>query len=94
MKKLVLVLAVALGLTACGGNSTSEVHYQAWPVELKDCKAFYVKSETYQNLTIVRCPGSTTTTQYTVSSGKTSHTYSNIVVDGVEYVKKEDESLK
>lgn len=79
---------IVLFLSACS-NSASEVHYQAMPDGLKDCVVYYISDERAQNITVMRCPNSTTSTNYTVQSGKTTTHKTTIVVDGVEYIKKE-----
>jgi hypothetical protein len=56
------------------------------PPELADCKFFQLSGNSVTDkITVVRCPNSTTTTTYQV--GKTKK--SVVVIDGVEYVKRE-----
>lgn len=75
IKKLLIVGALVV-LTACT-PSTKQFHPQVLPSELSDCKFYTVNPDGMQNITVVRCPNSSTSTQY--KSGKT--TLSATVID-------------
>lgn len=70
-------------LSACT-PSANEVSYPVLPDELKDCKFFRVDNGGFP-IRVVRCPNSTTSA--TFQSGKTTKT--TVVIDGKEYVEKE-----
>lgn len=89
MNKLLLSLCV-LTLSACGKVEGVPTTFPVMPDELKDCKAFFlsrsandasVNGPGASELTVLRCPMSTTTTTY--KSGKTTRTV--VVIDGQEY---------
>jgi hypothetical protein len=82
MRKLILLTMIALA--GCE-NGYREKSYPAIPPELKDCRFFYLSNSAGDSIQVARCPNSTTTTTY--RSGKT--TRSAVVIDGVEYVQKE-----
>lgn len=86
MRKALIGAASVLtvGLAGCS-NSASEMRFSAMPPELKDCKIFAVSNDSGSHIKVARCPNSTTTTTY--SQGKSQA--SVIVVDGVEYERKE-----
>lgn len=82
MKKLTII-AIALLLSACS-DAAYEVKFPAAPPEFADCKFARLENSKGANVTVARCPNSTTSTTY--KSGKTTKT--TIVVDGVEYVQE------
>lgn len=81
MKKLLLVLAVVLAGCTDAYKTTD---LPVLPDELKDCKTWYVTNSSGTHLYITRCPNSTTSTTQPSKSPTTS-----VVIDGVEYVKKD-----
>lgn len=85
--KQALIIGASLLTAVLGGcsNSATEVNYPVRPPELQDCKIYRLTNDSGGYITIARCPNSTTTTTY--QKGKT--TTATIVVDGVEYVKRE-----
>lgn len=85
MKHFLIVLTGFL-LIGCTPETTDITGNFVLPNELSDCKIFYMRPSDVGSITVARCPNSTTSTTY--SSGKTTHT--TIVVDGVEYIKKEE----
>jgi outer membrane lipopolysaccharide assembly protein LptE/RlpB len=70
MKKLAMIAAVFL-LAGCG-NSAKEMAVQVLPEGLKDCK-FYELVIDGSRIKVVRCPNSTTTTNWKEQVGKVSH---------------------
>lgn len=78
MYKLIGVMVV-LALAGCENRAT-EVHY-VLPNELKDCKIYYLESTRNHDLTVMRCPNSTTSTNYSVQNGKARTPVTNIVED-------------
>lgn len=90
MKKL-LLLPLLLALTACETNNRNITNNYALPQELSDCSITYLKSATEYDLTVIRCPNSDTTTMNKQSCGKSCiKTLTTTVIDGVEYVKKDE----
>lgn len=85
MKHFLIILTGFL-LIGCTPETTDQSGKYILNNELADCKIFNMRSSGGITITVARCPNSTTSTTY--SSGKTTHT--TIVVDGVEYVKKEE----
>lgn len=81
--KLLLVLLSMLSLSACD-PSAQNINYPVLPSELKDCTFHHLFNGSV-SIYVTRCPNSTTSTKY--ASGKSSQTA--VVIDGVEYVKKE-----
>lgn len=71
-KKTALIACLSLSyiamLAACS-PSYEQMHYPVLPEELKDCRFFQITRGAGEYITVVRCPNSSTTTQY--SSGKT-----------------------
>ena len=81
MKLLMIIIGVIM-LTGCEPSYEEKTqNFTQLPVELKDCKFYYVSSNTGSNLNIVRCPNSTVSTTY--KSGKTTTT--TVVIDGKNY---------
>lgn len=74
---------VASTLVGCG-SSAREESWEAIPTELKDCKFFRLR-DGMSSVRVVRCPNSATTVTY--SQGKS--TANAVVIDGVEYVRKQ-----
>jgi len=87
MKSVIIILAISM-LVGCynPGVSTSPTLQASLKMEkdLADCKSYIVNS-TNRSIYVVRCPNSNTSTTY--QEGKTHSTV--IVVDGVEYEKKQ-----
>lgn len=84
MKKIAIILA-AFALTGCYKNGYSTVKFPETPQELSDCKFFNMSNDKGTHITVARCPNSTTTTNF--RSGKVNR--SVVIIDGVEYEKKE-----
>lgn len=85
MKKLLLIACV-LALAGCMKNEYKAISYPVLPDGLKDCQFFRVASAEGDSMQVTRCPNSTTTTA--TRQGK-SGTSTVVVVDGIEYIKKE-----
>ena len=83
MKTLTIATAL-LFLSGCKwtDNRAEELKFVAMPMELADCRVFFVRDTSAGSMTVARCPNSTTTTS--VQMGKVKAVA--IVVDGVEYV--------
>lgn len=88
MKYIALAL-FALLLTGCGETRTEEVQarYQM-PDGMHDCQVFDMVSQTAQDIIVVRCPLSSTSTSYSYTSGKTTHERRSVVVDGVTFIEE------
>ena len=69
MNKLIL-LCVLLAITGCT-PSVSQLDFSVLPDELKGCKFFYLRDGSGTNITVARCPNSTTSV---VSGGKYKRT--------------------
>ena len=69
MNKLIL-LCVLLAITGCT-PSASQLDFPVLPDGLKDCKFFYLRDGSGTNITVARCPNSTTSV---VSGGKYKRT--------------------
>jgi hypothetical protein len=88
MKKVLFAATLAMIVTGCGDGTQQKLeasHSLANVKGLEDC--VYNKVDPgghYTSITVVRCPGSTTSTTYPV--GKRTETV--VVIDSVEYVKK------
>ncbi len=68
MKRITLILLTIFTLAGCESRTT-EVHSFILPEGLKDCK-IYDMNNGLRRIIVVRCPNSSTSTQY--HSGKTS----------------------
>jgi hypothetical protein len=75
--KLLLVLLL---LTGCSANHNQSTSFTSLPKELQDCKIFFI-SDGFNGLTVVRCPNSDTSVEYTVQCGKTRCSRHTIVSD-------------
>ncbi len=90
MKYIGLVL-VAILLTGCVETRTEEVQGKYnLPDELRDCQMFDMESKSSQDIIVVRCPNSTTSTSYSYQSGKTHHDRRSVVIDGVTFIEDAD----
>lgn len=88
-KIIIFIYFIFISITFCSCEPYyKELKFGVLPDELKDCKTFYLSSEDGNTITVMRCPNSTTSSTYRV--GK--HTATTVVIDGVEYVKKEETS--
>ena len=89
--KSVLLASCVLVFSGCSdSNYLPEKKTRKYVLDetLKDCSITEIKSSTEDNLTIVRCPLSNTTTHYTENCGKNcTRNVSNTVID--ENKKKE-----
>lgn len=87
MKKIVLSLVVFV-LAGCS-PSAEEVAFPIVPEGLKDCTFYHMSAGGIdREITVARCPNSTTSTNYIEREGKHEVTKTAILIDGVEYVKK------
>lgn len=77
--KNIFVLCVSVLIVGCS-PSARELNYPVLPEGLKDCK-FYEVSSGGNSITVVRCPGSTTTTRWTQVIGKTIQEHYAAVVE-------------
>lgn len=62
MKKLFIIPAVLLILTACDANYSEVSNEYKLPEELNDCKVFSLRNTHGSSHTVIRCPNSDTTT--------------------------------
>jgi len=73
MNKVILVMVSALMLTACNPTYEENTQNFSLPEGLKDCKIYHLESGiTYFN--VVRCPNSSTTTQWQAGKMQASAT--------------------
>jgi hypothetical protein len=75
MNKLIL-LCVLLTMVGCTPKA-SQLDFPVLPDGLKDCKFFYLQDGSGTNITVARCPNSTTSV---VSGGK--HKRTSITAEG------------
>lgn len=79
MNKAIIALAV-VALVACDSRPLDQRSYTRQSMtnipELQDCVYLVLDN----CVRVIRCPKSSVTTQYTVSSGKSSTTHTNVVV--------------
>lgn len=84
MKNLMCVVLLVLAVTGCE-REVHESTYYPLPKELEHCKQYESKaSGPGGRMTIIHCPNATTTTQIAAKTPKKV-----VVIDGVEYEKKE-----
>ena len=92
MKKIVLLFTLALLITGCNNDYTPKDQTKKYdlPQELIDCTVHDIDGQTVNEITVVRCPNSDTTTQWSESCGKNcTRTRTTVILDGVEYKKTE-----
>lgn len=77
------LLIAALAVLAGCSPSAKVKSYPILPEELKDCKFFRLNDGEGGNITVARCPNSTTTVRQNDKSGTTS-----VIIDGKEYSPK------
>lgn len=75
---------LTVGVLGCS-NSATEVNYPVRPPEMEDCKIYRLTNDAGEEVTVARCQNSTTTT----NSRSGRRAVAAIVVDGVEYVRRE-----
>ena len=75
--RFLLPCALCLAVLAAGCQPSVETAKYPLPAELQDCKLFKL-SDGLNSITVVRCPNSTTSTNY--REGKSDRT--SVVVDG------------
>lgn len=82
---------VAILLTGCVETHTEEVQGRySMPDELRDCQMFDMESKSSQDIIVVRCPNSTTSTSYSYQSGKSHYERRSVVIDGVKFIEDTD----
>ena len=90
MKYIGLAL-VAILLTGCVETRTEEVQGEySMPDELRDCQMFDMESKSSQDIIVVRCLNSTTSTSYSYQSGKSHYERRSVVIDGVKFIEDAD----
>lgn len=94
MKYLALTLIIGL-LVGCGETRTEEIQTNySLPHEMRDCQMFDMTSQSSQDIIVVRCPNSTTSTSYSIQQGKTRVQRRSVVVDGVTFIEEEAIDVK
>ena len=95
MKKLLVISISIFTLLLVGCDNPREVKKDRYSIALEnskgleDCKDFRLNhNDGTGSITVIRCPNSSTTTEYL--EGK--YTETTVVIDGVEYVKKQSSS--
>lgn len=86
MKKILITLLAVIALSGCE-PSAREVIPEVIPKELQDCRLYELKNRAGEYMKIMRCPNSTTSTNYT-TGGKSKTHHTDIVIDGTTYEKK------
>ena len=90
MKYIGLALVVIL-LTGCNETRTEEVQGKyIIPDELRDCQMFDMESKTSQDIIVVRCPNSATSTSHSYQSGTHRQERHTVVIDGVTFIEDSD----
>lgn len=77
MKKLIIIVVMAL-LAGCS-DSAREVHVNIMPEGLKDCR-YYELVVQGNTVKVMRCPNSTTSTNWRQQSGKSNVGRTSVVV--------------
>jgi len=95
MKKLSVISISIFTFLLVGCDNPQEVKQDRYSIALEnskgleDCKDFRLNHNGgVGSITVIRCPNSSTTTEYLV----VKHTETTVVIDGVEYVKKQSSS--
>lgn len=81
MSKLILVIVSVLILTACDVESYNKEITKVYtlPEGIKDCKVYYIQGDlTNNSLNVVRCPNSSTTTQWQAGKQQASATVAEL----------------
>lgn len=86
MKKFLIVYIVGILIVLFISSGCEKTYVEATdnyllPFELQDCKVYYLSNSGGGSITVVRCPNSSTSTNY--SSGKAK--VNTNVIDGVKY---------
>lgn len=88
MKKILAIVLAVVALSGCE-PSAKEVVMEVMPKALEDCNVYEIKDRYNVTIRVMRCPNSTTSTNYT-TGGKSKKHHTNIVIDGETYEKKVD----
>lgn len=81
MKIKVLLVIMAIALVGCEKEQRDVSQKYLLGDGLSDCNIYELRSESGKLITVVRCPNSSTSTNYVESTGKVSTTYNNMVVE-------------
>ena len=81
-----MLVGLLVFLSGCE-NSYKETNFPTKPKDLEDCKFYMLSNVDGDYIRVVRCPNSQTSTTY--REGKVTKT--TVVIDGIEYIKKEQE---
>lgn len=90
MKRITIALVAVLMLAACDdtdpGSQRDVTSKYNLPESMKDCKIYYMSgSSSVREITVIRCPNSSTAANTVVSSGKSTRIDAVVVIDGVQY---------
>lgn len=77
LKRSAFGLSFLIALLSGCEASYKEANFPARPPELQDCKIYYLEDEDVNQITVVRCPNSDTSTTY--KHGKATRT--TVVID-------------
>lgn len=80
MNKLIMAGMVFI-LSGCAKETVSISGNYDIPKELLDCNIYYMRSDVSRNLTVIRCPNSSTTTSYSEQHGKATKTRNITVIE-------------
>lgn len=93
MKHITILLLSVVLLAGCEAQQPKEITYNM-PPDLSDCKAYSIDSTDGPKLFVIRCSGQTkrseTSVEWSQRSGKSTNYYHTILIDGDEYVKKDE----
>lgn len=87
--KLIAFLLSALVLVSCSSDYTpkDKTNKYILPETLQDCSINELSGNLENDIIVVRCPMSSTSTTWTERSGKVNRTYTVVNIDGKEYQK-------
>lgn len=90
IKFVIVVMIVTLFLGCAKRESRAVTDAYILPEELRDCLVFQLESDlpSARDVTVLRCPNSSTATTTTERTGKSTRTIRTVVVDGVTYVEE------
>lgn len=82
MKNWLGVLFIGFVLAGCSASTENRTNLYQMPPEMADCKVFKLEGDGLtKTLYVVKCPKSTTTTQWEESQGKSGSRSYSVTVD-------------
>lgn len=92
MKSILILFTIALLVTGCDSDYSPKNQTGKYdlPSELIDCTVHEIDGQNVNEVTVIRCPHSDTTTTWSESCGKNcTRTKTTVILDGIEYTKTE-----